>query len=150
MKFKGQQLFAATAFLLLGLAALLLGRDIPRGTISNPGPGFFPFWVALILVILAGAHFPRILRSRAAAEETEKISSRNISLVMVALYAYVLLMPLIGYELATLGLMGFMLWLFGVRPLSIGVISVLASGISAFLFGFLLRVPLPLIFFPLH
>lgn len=147
-----QHLICASGFICLSLAALFFGRSIPRGTVSHPGPGFFPFWLALILLILCGGLLYNIFRSRGieTVEEAEAPSVTEIILVMSAFYAYVLLMDWVGFELATWGLMAFLLWVFGAQIKAILVISLLASGISAFLFGFLLQVPLPLKLFPFH
>jgi len=149
---KRLHLICAGGFIGLSLAALLLGKNIPPGTISNPGPGFFPFWLALILLFLCGGLFYNLIRSRGTeiVAEAEGPSAKDILLVMTSLYGYVILMDFIGFELATWGLMFFLLRFFGSKIKTILLISLLASGLTAFLFGFLLRVPLPLKFFPLH
>ncbi len=148
-KSKRRHLVCAGSFLALGVAALVFGGKIPRGTLSHPGPGFFPFWLAIILIALSGFLVWRILRVRAEENDAIGPSGSQIFLVMAAFYAYALSMDYAGFELATLGLMAFLLWLFGSGGVAIVVISLLASGISAYLFGYLLRVPVPLKFFPL-
>jgi hypothetical protein len=45
---------AGAAFMLLGLAVLVLGSDLPMGRLSMPGAGFVPKLVAVLTILLGG------------------------------------------------------------------------------------------------
>jgi hypothetical protein len=137
--------FFALAIGLLALAGLWFGRYIPRGTLPHPGPGFFPFWLSAILLVLSGLIALDIFRRRAAWEiPGGRSSAARIALVMAVLYGYVLGLDIVGYEIATVALMFGLMLIFGVRLVGAAAMAVAATILSAGLFGYLLRVPLPM------
>jgi hypothetical protein len=129
----------------LALAGLWFGRYIPRGTLTHPGPGFFPFWLSSILLILSGLIAIDIFHRKTAWEIAGgRASAVRIALVMAVLYGYVLGLDIVGYEIATVALMFGLMLIFGVRLAGAAAMAVATTIILAGLFGYLLRVPLPM------
>ncbi len=55
MKIKSQEDFwAGMLFIGFGLLAIFIAQDYPFGTASRMGPGYFPTWIGIILVVLGG------------------------------------------------------------------------------------------------
>ena len=55
MKIKSQEDFwAGMMFIGFGALAIFVAQDYPFGTASRMGPGYFPTWIGIILVVLGG------------------------------------------------------------------------------------------------
>jgi chromate transport protein ChrA len=104
----GLVLFILAAFICWG--AILL----PYGSIHNPGPGFYPLWLG---IILGGMSIGLIIKTTWQKEGaktlreivSEKIRWWKVLLVVVALVLYGGLMNHIGFLLVTFLLMAFLL-----------------------------------------
>jgi hypothetical protein len=118
------------------------------GRVHSPGPGFLPFWSAvvlgalsIILIIIAG-------RQRNWKEKItdlwKGLDWDRVAWVVVVLFLYPILLPTAGYLIATFGLMLLLLlsmrrsriWAQGVTALAITVVSYV-------IFCWLLDVKLP-------
>lgn len=56
MKIKGQEDFwAGVMFISFGLLAVYMAQDYPFGTTSRMGPGYFPTWLGIIMMVLGAA-----------------------------------------------------------------------------------------------
>jgi putative tricarboxylic transport membrane protein len=133
----------------LGIFQCAEAISLGLGGIMEPGPGFMPFVMGALMIVLAIALF---LESSFA---TRKTPSRKISLwsdvywkrviyVAVLMLAYALLLSKLGFLLDTFLMMVFLLksgdpikW-----PTAIFV-GALTAGISYVLFGIWLKVPFP-------
>lgn len=47
-------LWAGSVLVLFGAAAIWIGSNLPQGTLTRMGPGFMPFWLAVIVMVLGG------------------------------------------------------------------------------------------------
>ncbi len=139
----------AFIWIILGVYLCAESFSLALGSIMEPGPGFMPFAMGSVMIVLAIALF---LESTA---QTKKIPTRKISpwsdvywkkvvYVAVVMLAYAVLLSKLGYLLDTFILMVFLLksgasikW-----PTAIFV-GALTSGFSYFLFGVWLHVPFP-------
>jgi putative tricarboxylic transport membrane protein len=117
------------------------------GSFMTPGPGFFPFWSALILgglaMILAVTSFLRKEREK-LTEQWIGVKWGKVIIVVASLLIYSLLLDTLGYLITTLGLM---LFLFAVTGRS-KMWSWLGSALLATLLSYLvfyswLNVQLP-------
>ena len=55
MKITSQEDFwAGVMFIVFGATAIFISQDYPFGTTSRMGPGYFPTWIGIILVVLGG------------------------------------------------------------------------------------------------
>ena len=142
--------FSSLFWFMLGMAVTYLSYRLGLGTLTNPGPGFLPFWCALILSGLSCLVFFHRLLARTQGETQELRSlwqgvrwPKGIYVVM-AILAYALLFTTLGYLLSTIALL---LFLFkAIEPqrwiMAIGG-AVLASFVSFVLFALWLDVQLP-------
>ena len=142
--------FSSLFWFVLGLAVIFLSYRLGLGTLTSPGPGFLPFWCALILSVLSlGVFFHRLLLP--SGGESQKVWKlwggvrwlRGV-FVVSALLVYTLVFTSLGYLLSTLVLL---LFLFkAIEPqrwtVAIGG-AILASFISFVLFALWLDVQLP-------
>jgi putative tricarboxylic transport membrane protein len=120
------------------------------GTLTNPGPGFLPFWCALILAGLSCLVF---VHRRLARTEGEARKIRQLwqgvgwvkgIYVVAALLAYSLLFTTLGYLLSTIALLLFLFKAIEPQKWTVAVGgAVLASFGSFVLFARWLDVQLP-------
>jgi putative tricarboxylic transport membrane protein len=100
-------LLSAVVPLLLGIGFVILGLRLPLGTVSTPGPGLWPVICGAAVVLSSTA----LLFIARRIEHPERIT-RNIWTVgvgLASLAGFVVLMPLIGFEIPLLLL--FVVWL---------------------------------------
>lgn len=147
----GRDLAAGVLALAFAAAAAYESAKLPFGAFRSPGPGFFPWWTSLGVVVLGLLVVSRAGRrpARAAAEASEPPAGRLADLVRVgglvaALAAYVALLEPLGYPLGTVLLVLFMLRMTERRPwpVALGAAAAIAVG-SYVVFARWLGVPLP-------
>jgi hypothetical protein len=100
-------LFWVGASVLIILGSLRLQFGVPQ----NPGPGFLPFLVGLLLLILSLALLMRSLRERKEKEPAQaRAGVKNFKLfgTVAALLLFALIFPYLGFLLTTIPLMIFL------------------------------------------
>jgi putative tricarboxylic transport membrane protein len=124
---------------------LTLALRLPFGAAARPGAGFYPVFVALFAIVVAVAATARAYRSApgTAAIELDAASRRRVVISVVALVAFCLAMPWIGYPVAALAFVTVILRYLGGRWTTALLTGVLSSAGSYVLFAVLLDVPLP-------
>jgi len=131
--------------LLFGATAAYESTKLPFGTIHSPGPGFFPWWTSILIVLLALVLLVQVLTSRSAAAAGEGFGriAKVVALLSV-LAAYTFLLDPVGYPLCTFFLVLFMLRVTDPQPwaIAVGVAGITAVG-SYIVFAMWLSVPLP-------
>jgi putative tricarboxylic transport membrane protein len=135
------------ALLFVAAFAWLAARDLPLGTLHQPGAGFFP----KILAALVGA-LAAVLVVRGALVQApfvrglwpERSGLRRVALMLGALLGYVALLEPAGYILATAGLFTVLLRWAGRQSWPVtAVVTILAAGGSYLVFARWLLVSLP-------
>jgi len=146
---RNSDLWSAGVLLLFGLLASFEARQLTVGEPGKPGPGFFPFFLAVALSLVALALVVRSVRN--AREPTAVLRGPeaplrrgSVAWTLVGLFAYAFVLEGLGFLLATVLLM---LFLFrAVDPLrwpaAVGG-SLATSLLSYALFKFGLGVRLP-------
>ena len=76
------------------------------GSIHNPGGGFFPFYLGIILGLLSIKNFTKAIAQRKSVIKTIKTSDaginwKNILVTCVVLFCYPLLLGLLGFPVST-------------------------------------------------
>jgi putative tricarboxylic transport membrane protein len=129
------------------LAALVTSLGYSLTDALGPGPGFFPFWLSLIGIMLTGAILIETVRSREITARTI-LPNRQAALqgggVLVALAVAAALFEPLGFRLTMLVFIAGMLWMLGARsPFGIAF-TALAGSFGVFhVFLYWLKVPLP-------
>ncbi len=98
-------------FLLLVAALICWGSlKMPYGSLHKPGPGFYPFWLGLLLAGMSLGLIVEATLTLTAGKEIREIVKadvrwRNVFLVLIALVLYGALLDYIGFLIGTLLLM---------------------------------------------
>ena len=131
----------AAVFAFFALESLRLSLSDALG----PGPGFFPFWLSVAGGVLALALTVQIARGTLDFENpTLKFELRPVALVLAGLIVATALLEAIGFRLAMLALLPYLLFVLGVRNwVAMAVFSLAGSFGVYHLFSGLLKVPLP-------
>jgi len=90
----------------LSLFVLTFSFKLGLGNLRDPGPGFMPFLLGVVLFIICCFLLLKLLlkvykRSEIVKEDHGHIYFWRIGLVLVSLYAYALLLETMGYLIAT-------------------------------------------------
>lgn len=138
---------SALVLLAVALLAWMAARDLPWGALRQPGPGFFPKSLALLLGGLS-----IVLLARGGLIDAAPVSSLwperagriRVAIMLAALLAYVLLLEPAGYLIATAGLFLVLLRWVGRQGWAITFgTAILAAAGSYVLFARWLMVSLP-------
>jgi len=118
------------------------------GTFHVPGPGFLPFWAAVILgtfsiILVATSSLKK--GSQAKIRDLWRNSEwKKVIWALCALFLYLLALPRIGYLIATLGLMVFLLSIIERSKVWIQGLSAFAIALASYvIFFILLDIKLP-------
>lgn len=119
---------------------------IRRGFASDRlGPAFFPRLLALALGVLAVILVVRALAGRSDPSRPPAIRAGAFAAMLALLVAYGLLMPRVGFVLATPVLLGAVIWILGLRAWTALIGTALGvTAVLYVLFGRALHVLLPM------
>lgn len=146
-----KDLFSGSVILFLALAVAYASWQMPFGQMANPGPGFTPFWSAVLLGVFSCLALLRALRQRQAPStvpsppESVLLEKRSRSIgVILVLCGYALIIAHLGYILTTSLLLITLLRILEYRNWwKTGLIALLTTLASFVLFDYWLQVPLP-------
>lgn len=136
------QAAAGLVTLALGLAGVVLSLGYGLGSLTQPGPGLWPFAVSVAVTALSVAQVAFGRR----AEDTEQFtrSSGLTGLGVLSLIALAALLPVIGFEVPSLVLMVVWLRFLGGESWRMtAVISLVTVAAFYALFVLALSIPLP-------
>jgi hypothetical protein len=136
-------------WLFFAVLVIISSVKLGIGDYHNPGSGFFPFWAALLLGVLALMMLANIILKK----EKELIRQpahlwrglnwgKNIT-VIAALFVYCLVLTRLGYILSTLGLMMVLFYIGKMKFWNVIAGSLMAVVLSYGLFYYGLKTPLP-------
>jgi len=109
---------AALVLIAFGLGYGYLTAGLPRRSLPNtPDPSFFPWIITAALLILAGALLVQGLAARRGArDEPDRAGGLRAPTVFLVLFvAYVAMLPLVGFVVASVPFFAALMWLFGER-----------------------------------
>jgi putative tricarboxylic transport membrane protein len=111
----------------------------------GPGPGFFPFWLSVAGGVLALILLVQVSRGLFATEtDILKFELGPVALVLAGLVGGAAFLELLGFRVAMLLMLGYLLLVLGVRNwLAIGVFAAAGSFGVYYVFTDFLKVPLP-------
>jgi putative tricarboxylic transport membrane protein len=124
---------------------LTLALQLPFGAAARPGAGFSPVFVAVFAIVVALAATASAFRSARSttAVDLDAASRRRVVLSVVALVAFCLVLPWVGYPAAAGAFVTVVLRCLGSRWTTALLIGVLSAAGSYGLFAVILDVPLP-------
>ena len=87
---------------------------LPYGNIHNPGPGFYPLWLGILLAVMSIALILKSMRHRGRQRNlrgslAEKVRWDKVLFVLIALALYGYFMNILGFLMVTILLMVFLL-----------------------------------------
>lgn len=145
-----RRIYQITSLVFLGVGLFLVfqGRAIGLAGQFGPGPGFFAFWVGVALAVLSTAWCGQVSLRPAEGLPSDIVPERGgllrVVSVVFALVVFAVLLEPIGFNLAMLGLLLFLLLAFGREYLILKIaISIAGSFGVHYIFERILRVPLP-------
>ena len=130
-------------FIFLGLFVIWERRVLPLGTPGNPGPGYFPLMLAILLIFMGGV---MVIRGRqsVALRSIQWPEARTAMAILGCCIFATLGLETIGYRVTMVLILGF---LFGfLEHLKIWQVFALTLSLalgSFWLFDTFLKVPLP-------
>ena len=124
---------------------LTLALRLPFGAAERPGAGFYPVIVGVFATVVALAATASAFRSAAGATvvELDAASRRRVVITVLALVAFCLVLPWVGYPAAAFAFVAVVLRSLGARWTTALLTGALSSAGSYGLFAILLDVPLP-------
>ena len=126
---------------------LTLALGLPFGAVARPGAGFYPVLVAVFALVVAMTATVSAFRDapRADADDArlDAGARRRVFISVVALTAFCLALPWVGYPAAAFAFVAVVLRYLGGRWTTALLTGVLSSAGSYVLFAVLLDVPLP-------
>ncbi|AKI97763.1 tripartite tricarboxylate transporter TctB family protein [Kosmotoga pacifica] len=146
-----------STLIVISIFVFAIGSGFPNYVVRGkelPGPKFFPFLIAYLL-IFAGIYF--IIRSLLRWNRTEGINTsdlvtkrgiiRVISIVAGVLL-YVPLINLIGFKVGTFILCAVFMYMLGVKLLKSLIYSLILTIVIILIFGMVFSIPFPQGFLP--
>jgi hypothetical protein len=125
---------------------LLSALALPSGTAARPGPGFFPIAIGTFGAVMALLWTATAFRrgpAGAPAEPMPRAAAGRVVATAAALLGFCLVLPWIGYPVASLIFVTLLLRWLGAGWRSALVTGLASAAVSYYLFGVLLGVPLP-------
>jgi hypothetical protein len=134
---------SGSALVLLGLFVVWERRVLPLGTHTQPGPGYFPLLLSLLLILLGAL----LVFQGGAAPALGALAWPEAphALAILACSAFTtFFLEQVGYRISMIIVLGFLLGV--LERLRLWLVALLTLGLSLgtfWLFDSLLRVPLP-------
>lgn len=131
---------------LLGLAYMVMGLGYPMGSLARPGPGIFPVFVGILLLLgCVGTGFEAISKPAPTKVDWPKGKERwRILAVISACLIYSVTLLVLGHLLSTTVVISVVLHVMGIRSWFLKIGMGLAIGLGTlYLFSNFLGVPLP-------
>lgn len=131
----------AAAFAAFGLAALFKASALPFGSASQPGSGFFPTLIGVALVVFATVAF--FAPAKPGEAQGLARGETAVWVVIIALLAYVLALPHLGFIPSTAAIILLLLRGIGSVPWRTSLIAAIVAAVACYVLFTRLGVPLP-------
>jgi hypothetical protein len=145
-----KEFFAAFSFLLFSVTYLGVSLRLKGGTASNPGPGFLPVIVGVLLSACSVILLFRLFKSEAKTEaavaplEPTRQNQPSIAGIFACTIVYPFALEILGFFLSTATTVFIMFLLLNPRrPFRAFYLSIGSAAVSFFVFSVLLGVAFP-------
>ena len=145
-----QRLDKIGSIVCLVIAGIALWQSfrVPMGNIRQPGPGFLPFWVGVILALLSAVLWFEASFRKPTAESVRFLSGEGkwpyVIAAGIALLIYTFLLEPLGFIISTFLLLIFLFRVIGKQKWWVGVTgSILVTFFTHLIFKVALKVQLP-------
>ncbi len=95
-----QDFWSGVMFIILGLGFSWQASSYQMGTAARMGPGYFPFWLGLVLALLGAIVLIGSLSKKAAETHVDHFDWRIVFLVIGSVVVYALVLKLLGVYIA--------------------------------------------------
>ena len=101
MKIRNQRDFGAgIMYMVIGLFFAIMATNYPMGTAAKLGPGYFPFYLGILMFLLGVLVAVKAFGAKAAIESIPKFNWRIMAQITGAVVLYGLLLPRLGFLIA--------------------------------------------------
>jgi hypothetical protein len=101
LKIRNQRDFGAgIMYMVIGLFFAIMATNYPMGTAAKMGPGYFPFYLGILMFLLGVLVAVKAFGAKAAIETIPKFNWRVIAQITGAVVLYGLLLPRLGFLIA--------------------------------------------------
>ena len=101
MQIRNQKDFGAgLMYMVIGLFFTYMATQYSMGTPAKMGPGYFPFWLGLVMTVLGLVILIKSLGAKAAIEKVPPFNWRVIGLITGSVVLYGVLLPIMGFIVA--------------------------------------------------
>jgi uncharacterized membrane protein len=101
LKIRNQRDFGAgVMYIVIGLFFTLVATQYQMGTAAKMGPGYFPFFLGILMTLLGLLVLVKSLRATAMIESIPEFNWRIIGQITGAVVLYGLLLPRMGFLIA--------------------------------------------------
>jgi hypothetical protein len=91
---------AGLMYMAIGLFFTIMATQYPMGTPAKMGPGYFPFWLGIVMTALGLLILVKSLSAKAAIEKIPPFNWKVIGLITGSVVAYGVLLPIMGFIVA--------------------------------------------------
>ena len=86
--------------MVIGLFFAIMATNYPMGTAAKMGPGYFPFYLGILMFLLGVLVAVKAFGAKAAIESIPKFNWRIMAQITGAVVLYGLLLPRLGFLIA--------------------------------------------------
>jgi hypothetical protein len=132
-------------YILIGLFFAIVATRYQYGTAAKMGPGYFPFWLGMLMAAMGLLVLVRSLGAKATIEAIPKFNFKVIGLITGSIILYGILLPKMGFIVAVLVLVMIASSAskeFSWKVALINAVVLIAFTYSVFVIGLKLQFPL--------
>jgi uncharacterized membrane protein len=101
LKIRNQRDFGAgIMYMVIGLFFTIVATRYPMGTAAKMGPGYFPFWLGILMTLIGLLVLVKSMGAKAAIESIPKFNWKIITQITGSVVLYALLLPRMGFLVA--------------------------------------------------
>jgi hypothetical protein len=101
LKIRNQRDFGAgIMYMVIGAFFAIVATQYPMGTAAKMGPGYFPFYLGILMFLLGVLVAVKAFGAKAAIESIPKFNWRIMAQITGAVVLYGLLLPRLGFLIA--------------------------------------------------